>query len=115
LTDENRLTAVPQLLNLLDDDSLEPATQDLVCASLQSITGASFGKDPDAWREWWAHHDRPDRTHHGPKRLLLAEYELTVPITQTHHPKVKNILTLPRRIRKNDLRPPISHPTYLSH
>ena len=72
LTDEQRLTAVPQLLNLLDDDSLEPATQDLVCASLQSITGASFGKDPDAWREWWAHHDRPERTHHVPKGLLLA-------------------------------------------
>jgi hypothetical protein len=72
LTDEQRLTAVPQLLNLLDDDSLEPATQDLVCASLQAITGASFGKDPDAWREWWAHHDRPERTHRVPKGLLLA-------------------------------------------
>src|SRR6266566_4002945 len=72
LTDEQRLAAVPQLLNLLDDDSLEPATQDLVCASLQAITGASFGKDPDAWREWWAHHDRPERTHHVPKGLLLA-------------------------------------------
>jgi hypothetical protein len=72
LTGEQRLTAVPQLLNLLDDDSLEPATQDLVCASLQIITGASFGKDPDAWREWWAHHDRPERTRRIPKGLLLA-------------------------------------------
>jgi hypothetical protein len=72
LTGEQRLTAVPQLLNLLDDDSLEPATQDLVCASLQIITGASFGKDPDAWREWWAHHDRPERTRRVPKGLLLA-------------------------------------------
>jgi len=72
LTDEQRLTAVPQLLNLLDDDSLEPATQDLVCASLQAITGASFGKDLDAWREWWAHHDRPERTRHVPKGLLLV-------------------------------------------
>ncbi len=72
LTGEQRLAAVPQLLNLLDDDSLEPATQDLVCASLQAITGASFGRDPDAWREWWAHHDRPERTRHLPKGLLLA-------------------------------------------
>src|SRR5882762_7813015 len=71
-TGEQRLTAVPQLLNLLDDDSLEPATQDLGCASLQAITGASFCKDPDAWREWWAHHDRPERTRHVPKGLLLA-------------------------------------------
>ena len=72
LTGEQRLTAVPQLLNLLDDDSLESATQDLVCASLQAITGASIGKDPDAWREWWAHHDRPEKTRRVPKGLLLA-------------------------------------------
>src|SRR6266481_5179464 len=61
LTGEQRLTAVPQLLNLLDDDSLDSATQDLVCASLRTITGASFGKDLEAWREWWAHHDRPEK------------------------------------------------------
>ena len=72
LTDEQRLTAVPQLLNLLDDDSLDPATQDLVCASLQAITGASFGKDPGAWRDWWAHHDRRENRLHVPKGLLLA-------------------------------------------
>jgi hypothetical protein len=72
LTDEQRLTAVPQLLNLLDDDSLEPATQELVCASLQAITGASFGKDPSAWRDWWARHDRRENRHHVPKGLLLA-------------------------------------------
>jgi hypothetical protein len=72
LTGEQRLTAVPQLLNLLDDDSLEPETQDLVYASLQTITGASFGKNPEAWREWWAHHDQPVKTHHIPKHLLFA-------------------------------------------
>jgi hypothetical protein len=60
LTGEQRLTAVPQMLNLLDDDSLDAATQDLVYAALRSITGASFGKNPDAWRDWWAHHDRPE-------------------------------------------------------
>src|SRR5258708_29360958 len=38
LTGEQRLTAVPQLLNLMDDDSLDSATQHLVYASLQSIT-----------------------------------------------------------------------------
>jgi hypothetical protein len=71
LTGEQRLTAVPQLLNLLDDDSLDSATQDLVCASLQTITGASFGKNPDAWREWWAHHDRPEKKHlHVPAGLI---------------------------------------------
>jgi hypothetical protein len=72
LTGEQRLTAVPQLLNLLDDDSLDTATQDLVYASLQAITGASFGKHPGAWREWWAHHDRPEKTRHVPRNLLTA-------------------------------------------
>jgi len=70
LTGEQRLAAVPQLLNLLDDDSLDAGTQDLVYASLQTITGASFGRDPDAWREWWAHHDAPEKKHaHVPAGL----------------------------------------------
>jgi HEAT repeat protein len=69
LTGEQRLTAVPQLLNLLDDDSLEPETQDLVYASLTTITGASFGKNPGAWRDWWAHHDQPEKRSHVPAGL----------------------------------------------
>jgi hypothetical protein len=70
LTGEQRLAAVPQLLNLLDDDSLDAGTQDLVYASLQTITGAAFGRDPDAWREWWAHHDAPEKKHsHVPAGL----------------------------------------------
>jgi hypothetical protein len=67
LTGEQRLTAVPQLLNLLDDDSLDTATQSMVCATLEAITGASFGKNAAAWRDWWAHHDsrekNPARRH----------------------------------------------------
>lgn len=72
LTGEQRLTAVPQLLNLLDDDSIDDTTQDLVYAALHSITGADFGKDPEAWREWWAHHDHPEKPHHFPRNLSVA-------------------------------------------
>ena len=72
LTSELRMTAVPHLLNLLDDDSLDDATQNLVYSSLQLITGASLGKDPKAWREWWAHHDRPEKSHRVPRNLLTA-------------------------------------------
>ncbi|HKV63278.1 MAG TPA: HEAT repeat domain-containing protein [Candidatus Acidoferrum sp.] len=72
LTGEQRLTAVPQLLNLLDDDALDSETQDLVFAALQAITGASYGRDPEAWREWWAHHDQPEKIHHVPKNLITA-------------------------------------------
>lgn len=69
LTGEQRLTAVPDLLNLLDDDSLDAATQGLVSSTLEAITGASFGKNAAAWRDWWAHHDsretHPSRRHTG--------------------------------------------------
>jgi HEAT repeat protein len=72
LTGEQRLTAVPQLLNLLDDDSVDAETQNLIYAALQAITGASFGKNPQAWREWWVHHDQPEKPHHAPKNLITA-------------------------------------------
>src|SRR6202171_3417651 len=72
LTREQRLTVVPTLLNLLDDDSLDSETQDLVYAVLHSITGASFSKDPEVWREWWAQHDRPEKPRRIPRDLSLA-------------------------------------------
>lgn len=72
LTGEQRLAAVPQLLNLLDDDSLDAATQKLVCSTLEAITGASFGRNASAWREWWAHHDRPQKRRHSTVGLTLA-------------------------------------------
>jgi HEAT repeat protein len=72
LTGEQRLTAVPQLLNLLDDDSLNHPTQDLVFAALHAITGASLGRNIGAWRAWWAHHDRPEKSSTLPPGLLLT-------------------------------------------
>jgi HEAT repeat protein len=72
LTEELRFSAIPHLLNLLDDDSLDEATQDLVYSSLQVITGASLGRDAKAWREWWAHHDRPEKSHRVPKNVVTA-------------------------------------------
>ena len=72
LTGEQRLDAVPQMLNLLDDDSIDSDTRDLIYAALERITGASFGRDPEAWRDWWAHHDQPEKPHHAPKNLLTT-------------------------------------------
>jgi hypothetical protein len=57
LTREERLAAVPALLNFADDDSLNTATRELVYATLRLITGAELGNDTTAWREWWANHD----------------------------------------------------------
>ena len=72
LTAEQRLSAVPQLLNLLDDDSLDEPTKNLVCSTLEAITGASFGKNAGAWREWWKHHDTPEKSRRMPRNLLTA-------------------------------------------
>jgi hypothetical protein len=57
LTREERLAAVPHLLNFADDDSLNTTTRELVYGTLRVITGAPVGNDANAWREWWAHHD----------------------------------------------------------
>jgi len=57
LTREERLAAVPALLNFADDDSLSAAARELVYGTLRVITGAELGNDAGAWREWWAKHD----------------------------------------------------------
>lgn len=72
LTGEQRLSAVPELLNLLDDDALDESTRNLVGATLETITGASFGKNADAWRQWWAHHDSPEKHSSRHSHLSFA-------------------------------------------
>jgi len=57
LTREERLAAVPHLLNLADDDSLNTTTRQLVYGTLRVITGAALGNDVNAWRAWWANND----------------------------------------------------------
>ncbi len=57
LTREERLAAVPHLLNFADDDSLAANTRELVYGTLRVITGAELGNDANAWRAWWANHD----------------------------------------------------------
>ncbi|HYL61938.1 MAG TPA: HEAT repeat domain-containing protein [Candidatus Methylomirabilis sp.] len=68
LTREERLAAVPDLLNLTDDDSLGTTTRELVYGTLRVITGAALGNDANAWRAWWANHDpaneKPKRATH---------------------------------------------------
>ena len=56
--EEQRMSAVPSLLNMMDDASLDPTTRSWVFQVLRDITGASLGSDPTAWRNWWSEHDR---------------------------------------------------------
>jgi HEAT repeat protein len=56
--EEQRMSAVPSLLNMMDDASLDASTRSWVFQALRDITGASLGSDPTAWRNWWSQHDR---------------------------------------------------------
>ena len=59
LTREQRLRAVPELLRMSDDQSLDATTRTWVFQALRDITGASVGADASAWRTWWT------KNHHG--------------------------------------------------
>ena len=72
LTKDQRLAAVPDLLNFLDDDSLDSETRGWVYAALRVITGAALGNDANAWRNWWAHHDSAQKRPSHPAGILLA-------------------------------------------
>ncbi len=56
--EEQRMNALPGLLNMMDDASLDAATRGWVFQALQDITGAGLGANPAAWRDWWSHHGR---------------------------------------------------------
>ncbi len=54
LTKEQRLTAVPALIQIGEDPSLDSSTRDWVYKALRDITGARYGTNTTDWREWWA-------------------------------------------------------------
>jgi len=56
--EEQRMGAVPDLLRMMDDASLDATTRSWVFQALQDITGAGLGSNPAAWRDWWSQHSR---------------------------------------------------------
>jgi HEAT repeat protein len=56
--EEQRMGAVPGLLKMMDDASIDATTRGWVFQALRDITGASLGSDPAAWRNWWSQHSR---------------------------------------------------------
>lgn len=72
LTKEQRLAAVPHLLNFFDDDALDSATRGWVYGALRLITGEALGNDADAWRKWWATRDTRHKPSSRSKGILLA-------------------------------------------
>lgn len=71
LTHDQRLNAVPDLLNFLDDDALDTDTRGWVYGALRMITGEALGNDTHDWQEWWAHHDTTKKPK-APRGLLFA-------------------------------------------
>jgi HEAT repeat protein len=54
LSREQRMTAVPRLLDYAGDFSLDDQTRGWVFQALRDITGQSLPHDPAPWREWYA-------------------------------------------------------------
>jgi hypothetical protein len=52
LSQTQRRTAVPRLLDFSDDGALDQETRGWVFQALRDITGQSLGRDPAAWRHW---------------------------------------------------------------
>jgi HEAT repeat protein len=56
LTREQRMHAVPGLLELTDDPSLDATTRSWVYQALREITDVSLPNEPATWRNWYASH-----------------------------------------------------------
>lgn len=53
LTKQQRMAAVPALLDMAQDVSVDATTRGWVFHALRDITGENFGSDANAWRTWW--------------------------------------------------------------
>ena len=56
LTREQRLKAVPGLMDMTDDKELDATTRGWVYQALREITDVSLPNDPAAWRNWYSEH-----------------------------------------------------------
>lgn len=72
LTKEQRLGAVPNLLNFFDDDAIDSTTRGWVYGALRLITGAELGNDANAWRKWWANRNTAHKHPILHDRMLFA-------------------------------------------
>lgn len=54
LNREQRLRAVPRLLDFAGDGALDEQTRGWVYQALRDITGQSLPRDPTAWRSWYS-------------------------------------------------------------
>jgi HEAT repeat protein len=57
LSEKQRRTAVPKLLEYTDDPSLDAETRRWTFQALRDITGQTLPHDPSAWRNWYSSND----------------------------------------------------------
>jgi hypothetical protein len=57
LSEKQRRSAVPRLLDFADDVALDPETHKWVFQALRDITGQNLPHDPAAWRNWYNSND----------------------------------------------------------
>jgi len=56
LTREQRMKAVPGLIELGDDPAVQGTTRNWIYQALREITGVNIGNDAAAWRNWYSAH-----------------------------------------------------------
>ncbi len=56
LTREQRLGAIPGLMRVADDPTLDSTTRDWVYQAMRDITEQRLGSDSAAWRDWYESH-----------------------------------------------------------
>ncbi len=54
LSQQQRRTAIPQLLNYADDPALDSQTHGWVFQALRDITGQNLPNEAAAWRNWYS-------------------------------------------------------------
>ena len=57
LSEKQRRTAVPKLLDFAEDQSLDTTTRSWVFQALRDITGQSLPHNAQAWRNWYSNND----------------------------------------------------------
>jgi len=74
LTREQRMKAVPGLLELTDDPSLNEVTRMWVYQALREITDESLPNDAATWRNWYSSHgaEKVEQFKRGEKWALLG-------------------------------------------
>ena len=53
LTRDQRRKAIPELMKMMDNPSLDTQTRGWVFQALREISGEKLGNEPSAWRNWW--------------------------------------------------------------